>query len=211
MQDQKNYKSSIAMTFMDESQSDVVFIVENQRIPAIKSYLAYKSEYFQKMFSGSFKEANQKEIHVPYLKAEPFKVMLWYLYSEELDIKDTGDHLFIMQVYQCSHLYQLEHLMNWVILLLIRLISIIPINVNRLYDLYDFARFYDVSKLIITLDAFMGEHDLQVFQMNEQEALSGNGITDSSFVACICLQKECRWCSTDFKYCPITLRRSSGL
>ena len=47
---------------MNEEKSDVLFEVEGQTIPAIKSFLSVKSRVFSAMFSGDFKESKDKEI-----------------------------------------------------------------------------------------------------------------------------------------------------
>ena len=42
--------------FMNEDLSDVVFIVEGLRVPALKQLLIIKSRVFRTMFSGKFVE-----------------------------------------------------------------------------------------------------------------------------------------------------------
>ncbi|CAG2106906.1 unnamed protein product [Medioppia subpectinata] len=60
--------------FLNESESDVVFIIDGQRVPALRQVLGLKSEVFRAMFSGNFKESEEKEIPIEDMNAEAFKL-----------------------------------------------------------------------------------------------------------------------------------------
>lgn len=70
----------MAQLCLSEDYSDVVFIVEQQRLPAHRVILAARSEYFRTLLYGGFSESTKKiiELEIP---VEAFKVLLRYIYS----------------------------------------------------------------------------------------------------------------------------------
>ena len=62
--------------FMNEEKSDVLFVVEGQRIPALKAILSVKSIVFRAMFSGDFKESKDKEVVIEDTTYEAFKAFI---------------------------------------------------------------------------------------------------------------------------------------
>lgn len=84
--------------FMNESESDVVFVVDGQRVPAIRRVLALKSSVFEAMFSGKYKESDQKEITVQDVTYDAFKSMVRFLYTEQLVLNDDESIEELMEV-----------------------------------------------------------------------------------------------------------------
>ena len=91
--------------FMNEERSDVVFIVEGKRIPALKDILSLRSRVFHAMFSRDFKESKDKEIVIEDTTYEAFKTFIWFLYSGKLVIKDNIDFELIPELYKLSERY----------------------------------------------------------------------------------------------------------
>ena len=92
--------------FMNESISDVVFVIDGQRLPANKLYLTFKSKVFRAMFSDNFKESKDKEVVIEDTTFEAFKTMIQFLYSDELVFKDGNDFKLIDEVYHLSDRYE---------------------------------------------------------------------------------------------------------
>lgn len=69
-----------------EQFSDVVFIVENERIHCHRVILSPQSEWFNAMFSKGFKETNETEIRLPSVPLQIFKLLIEYCYVGRLDI-----------------------------------------------------------------------------------------------------------------------------
>ena len=65
-------KTDLKKIACNKKFSDVMFLVEKQKIPAHKNILAARSEKFEKMFTGNFKESNQQIVEIPKMKAEIF-------------------------------------------------------------------------------------------------------------------------------------------
>ena len=64
--------------FMNESESDVVFVIEGQPLPAMKSILRLKSRVFRAMFSGDFKETKDNEVDIEDTSYEAFKTFIQF-------------------------------------------------------------------------------------------------------------------------------------
>jgi hypothetical protein len=50
----------------------VIFLVQKNKIHAHKNILAARSQKFEKMFTGNFKESNQQMVEIPKMKADVF-------------------------------------------------------------------------------------------------------------------------------------------
>ena len=94
--------------FMNEEKSDVVFVVEGQRIPALKTLLSVKSRVFCAMFSGDFKESKDKEVVIEDTTYEAFKTFIRFLYCDELVIKDNIDIDLFRELYKLSDRYDVS-------------------------------------------------------------------------------------------------------
>ena len=119
--------------FMNEEMSDVLFIIEGQRIPALKSFLSVKSRVFRAMFSGDFKESKDKEIVIEDTTYEAFKAFIRFLYNEDLVLK-RNDFKTIRELYRLSDRYDVSRLEE-------RMTDLLS-SYNNLFPVYWFA---DVS------------------------------------------------------------------
>ena len=97
---------------MNESVSDVVFVVEGQQIPAMKSILSLKSKVFRAMFSGKFKESEDKEVVIEDTTYEAFKTLVQFIYCERLVLNDDNDFKLIEEVCQLSDRYDLKRILE---------------------------------------------------------------------------------------------------
>ena len=106
-----------------------MFLVEKQKIPAHKNILSSRSEKFEKMFTGNFKESNQQIVEIPKMKAEIFYckpklcilisiVLLEYIYTDEVRLNcDTAifllkaaDEYLIPRLKHICELFLIQHL-----------------------------------------------------------------------------------------------------
>ena len=100
--------------FMNE-ESDVVFVVEGRPIPALKSFLSDKSPVFSAMFSGNFKESEDREIVIEDTTYEAFNSFIWFLYCDHL-LFDIDDDLYLIgQLYRLSDRYDVSRLADRII------------------------------------------------------------------------------------------------
>ena len=95
--------------FMNEEKSDVLFVVEGQTIPALKSFLSVKSRVFSAMFSGDFRESKDKKIIIEDTTYEAFKTFIRFLYCDHLVLKYNDFELF-RELYRLSDRYDVSRL-----------------------------------------------------------------------------------------------------
>ena len=88
--------------FMNEFLGDVVFVVENQKLPALKLILSFKSKVFRAMFAGNVKEINNEGIPIKDTTFVAFKAFIQFLYCDQLVLKNINDLELIEEVCKLS-------------------------------------------------------------------------------------------------------------
>ena len=148
--------------FMNEKVCDVIFIVEGQRIPALKTVLSLKSEVFRVMFSHNFREFNDKEVEIKDTTYEAFKTFIRFLYCDELVFKDDNDLQLIEDVCKLSDKYQTSRLKAKIGKHLKKIES-------TLENIESFARIafrYQIQDLIATVMAFIDKNISEFVKKN---------------------------------------------
>ena len=90
-----------------EDTADVFFVDKEtkERLPAHREVLKVASAVFFKMFSGDWKEKEDKEIPAPEeYKWESFKAAIALLYGEEVEVEQAS----IVDIYRVAHCYDLK-------------------------------------------------------------------------------------------------------
>ena len=138
--------------YLNPNESDVTFIVEDQKIPVKKWLLRMKSEVFDKMFSNEFKD--EEEIEISQTKADVFKAMISFLYCEhKWRLNDETTPSFAMNVFECADQYALNHLTACVERKLISMIT-----TDNMPDIYVFAKIYNLQNLVKKLNDFIDDN-----------------------------------------------------
>ncbi|XP_002027809.2 BTB/POZ domain-containing protein 9 [Drosophila persimilis] len=101
------FVSDMSRLCMNELYSDVIFLVEDQRLPGHRNILAARSEYFRALLYGDMAESKEREIRLE-VTSESFKIILEYLYSGNLPISTLNVDQ-IVDVLDLSHLYGLKY------------------------------------------------------------------------------------------------------
>jgi hypothetical protein len=95
--------------FESGSFHDVCFVVEQERIPAHRSHLSARCEYFRSMFSHGFQEGGGGEISIEDTSSAAFKALLKYLYTDDLEVDDDA---VLFDLAKLCDQYQVERLHN---------------------------------------------------------------------------------------------------
>lgn len=93
---------------MNSKHSDVTFVVGSTKIPAHKTILSARSEYFQNLLFGNFNEANQNEINLE-VPLDAFKIILRFLYTGRMSLLSL-DVNQIIDIYKLIDFYNIEPL-----------------------------------------------------------------------------------------------------
>ena len=92
-----------------EQKRDVLFNVEGQTIPALKSFLAEKSRVFSAMFSGNFKESKDKEIVIEDTTYIAFNTFIGFLYNNHLVLDIDNEYELILELYRLSDRFDVSY------------------------------------------------------------------------------------------------------
>ena len=95
---------------MNESLSDIVFVVDGQRVPALRDVLKIKSKGFEEMFKNS--DQSVKEWSLEDTDLEAFKAMVRFLYTEELILNDEKDCKLIGELMRIAVKYRIYRLVE---------------------------------------------------------------------------------------------------
>ncbi|CAA0828104.1 ARM REPEAT PROTEIN INTERACTING WITH ABF2 [Striga hermonthica] len=66
--------------------SDVTFLVEGKRFYAHRICLLASCDAFRAMFDGGYRERDAKDIEIPYIRWDIFKLMMRYIYTGSVDV-----------------------------------------------------------------------------------------------------------------------------
>ena len=150
---------------MNDEKSDVVFLIEGQPLPAQKAFLSIKNKVFRAMFSDKFKESKDKEVVIEDTTFEAFKAFIWFLYSEELVIKDCKDLNLIEEVVKLSDRYEANRLMER----LITLLTQNELTFNNFEQISRIAFRYKIYELITKVKAFIDKNFNKFVSKNQKE------------------------------------------
>jgi len=163
--------------FMNESLSDVVFIVEEQRLPALKSLLTVKNTVFRAMFSENFKESKEKEVVIKDTTFEAFKTLMWFLYCDLLVLKNDNDLQLIEDVLKLCDRYDAKRLMTKIKVHL-KSMRLTEQNMESMARISSNHRF---EELMSKVKAFIGNNFNALIRKDDNELISLNDSTYNQF------------------------------
>ena len=83
------HESHLSNLWEKNEYADVVFLVDNERVPAHKIILASESKYFRGLLYGEMKEASMQEIPLLDIPLGAFKKVLQYAYTGKMNIEES--------------------------------------------------------------------------------------------------------------------------
>mmetsp|Transcript_28781 Transcript_28781/g.48338 ORF Transcript_28781/g.48338 Transcript_28781/m.48338 type:complete len:219 (+) Transcript_28781:537-1193(+) len=89
---------------------DVTFVVDQERVPAHRSHLSARCEYFRSMFGAGFQKGDSAEIHIKGTSVAAFKALLRYLYTDNMDVVDAA---VLFDLAKLSDHYRVDRLHNY--------------------------------------------------------------------------------------------------
>ncbi|KAH8357679.1 hypothetical protein KR200_011116 [Drosophila serrata] len=92
--------------------SDCRILVENETFDCHKVILASSSDFFERLFLSSFKEAKQDEIRLQEVKPKTFAVFIQYVYTyDSAKLKEYGNSM-IMELLSCGTRWMVDSIVN---------------------------------------------------------------------------------------------------
>ncbi|XP_022228139.2 BTB/POZ domain-containing protein 9-like [Drosophila obscura] len=163
--DIRGLASDMGHLCMNELYSDVVFLVEDQRLSAHRLVLATRSEYFHAMLHGDMAESKQREIRLE-VPLEAFKIILEYLDSGKLPLSIL-DVDKIIDVLNLAHFYGLEYVETAITNHLQKSIA-----VSNVCVILNAARRYDPDQLTKECLKFMDNNVVDLLKQDSIKMLS---------------------------------------
>eukprot|EP01117_Protostelium_nocturnum_P008232 TRINITY_DN2938_c0_g1_i1.p1 TRINITY_DN2938_c0_g1~~TRINITY_DN2938_c0_g1_i1.p1 ORF type:complete len:804 (+),score=242.93 TRINITY_DN2938_c0_g1_i1:76-2412(+) len=142
--------------------SDVELIVDGKRFATHKVILSSRSLFFKAMFGGGMKEAEQKEVNLPEIRAKVFELMLEYIYTGEIkdltptseengeNVTDAQDAIDLLQLASEYNMMQLVGVCEVALQGLIQLDNVV--------QLFSFSTFISASSLREACIQFILDH-----------------------------------------------------
>jgi hypothetical protein len=93
-------------SFNNQEDSDVVIMVENQRLFAHIDVLTQKSDYFEAMFRSNMRESSERVVSVPTCSKAAFLHVLEYLYFDKVSVSIDD----VVELWGLADMYQMEGL-----------------------------------------------------------------------------------------------------
>jgi len=161
--------------WMNESLSNVFFVIDGQALPALKSLLSVKNNVFRVMFSGQFKEATDKEVVIKETTFEAFQTFIRFLYFDELVIKDKNDFNLIDEIWKLCDRYEASRLRGR----LIGHLTGLWINFQNMESIQRIAFDYKIEELMSNVMDFIENNFKHFIAKDNKELVSLNGSTDN--------------------------------
>ena len=172
--------------FMNEEESDVVFMVEGQRVPAIKIILCIKNRVFRAMFSGTSKESKDKTVVIEETSFDAFQTMILFLYTERLVFKDENDLKLIEEVCELSDKYEANRLMRETT----KRLTKIAITLDNLQQISRIAFRYKMEELMAKVMTFIDNNFNEIVNRDHKQLRELNDSTNNELL--VLLAKNCR-------------------
>ncbi|KAF2220518.1 BTB/POZ protein [Elsinoe ampelina] len=80
---------AIPKYFKNQSFSDVTIILQGRKIPAHRVVLAAESSFFDKLFTGSFKDSSASELSLEHDDPDAMEELIRFMYTQNSDGIDT--------------------------------------------------------------------------------------------------------------------------
>ncbi|XP_050426645.1 BTB/POZ domain-containing protein 9-like [Adelges cooleyi] len=185
--------SDIGSLYLSESISDVVLVVDGERLPAHRMILASRSDFFRVSFYGNFKENNDLEVTISEAPVTLFKILLKYIYTGRINLSDLeGREVF--ELLRISDFFVVSNLKLSLHEYLQR-----SINVRNVCSFFAIARHYPYKELEVKSLNFIGNIALHVLRKKDFLSLSSNDLQEilnsDSFYAneFVIFRAVCRW------------------
>jgi len=158
-----------------EEKSDVEFVIEGQRLPAMKRILTKKNRVFRAMFLGDFKEAEDEEVVIEETTFEAFKTFILYLLCNHLVLKDGQNFEFIEELCKLSDRYESPRLLSEIC----EHLKTIGINTKNMSSVSRIAVKFNIKELLTFVETFIGKNLHKIISGKDEELYELNDSTDN--------------------------------
>jgi BTB/POZ domain-containing protein 9 len=182
--------------YLNEKFSDVILVVDGEKLNAHKAILAARSEYFDALLYDGLQDLKQSEVAIKDVSPEAFKQVLKFIYTGTITI--TFNSGLILEVLEFAHKYSFKNLENSTIQ---KLKSVL--NFKNIWSILNTANLYDLSDLKQACHTFMDQNALEIVTSDCFTELSQKSVIkllerDTFFVLEIEIFKSVsKWCKVN--------------
>ncbi|RWS29664.1 BTB/POZ domain-containing protein 9-like protein [Leptotrombidium deliense] len=126
--------------YLNDEYSDTILVVENERIPVLKSLLAVRSDC-KALFFGNLAECNHREIKLPDTPSLAFKRLLKYLYNGEVDFSGLQVDTIIQMIQVAQKYLFFRFCFPYTV------IELIDAKLRSLFSIENVLKIYEETKL----------------------------------------------------------------
>ncbi|XP_022902316.1 BTB/POZ domain-containing protein 9 [Onthophagus taurus] len=155
-----------------QEYSDIVLVVEGQKLYAHKMILAARSEYFRALLYGGMKESSQSVITLADAPLKAFKILLKYIYSGQMFVMALKEDV-ILDILGLAHLYGFQDLETSISDILRQLLVL-----KNVCAILDAARLYGLEQLVKVCHNFMDEFASDLLQHDTFLQLSQGSLVE---------------------------------
>lgn len=158
--------NELSSLYLNKRLSDVQFIIDDHEFNAHKFILMLRSEYFSLMFNSGLKESfsNKIKLDCNQTPIKAFNLILKYIYCGKIQFTDNDAFDDIIDVIVLGHLYQLNNLVNDLVIILQSNLSKDNVIVT-----YNLAQNYGFESLEITCFNYIVNNGYQLLDCQQDE------------------------------------------
>ncbi|CAH0552089.1 unnamed protein product [Brassicogethes aeneus] len=188
---------NLASLCLSHEYSDIILVVEGQKLHAHKVILAARSDYFRALLYGGLKESTQAEIVLPDAPLKAFKFLLKYIYTGHMFLMTLKEDV-ILDVLGLAHQYGFQDLEAAISDILKQLLAL-----RNVCAILDTAHLFGLDKLVSVCHNFLDRHATEILQHESFLQLSQRSLIellerDSFFAPEVeIFRGVCHWCKAN--------------
>ncbi|KAJ3647109.1 hypothetical protein Zmor_024646 [Zophobas morio] len=155
----------VASLYQNQKFSDIILLVDDQKLYAHKVILAVRSKYFESLFYEDSHNTNQAEITITSVTFDALRSLLKYIYTGTITISSDVDST--LQILGLAHQYSFTDLQSAIINKIKPLL-----NLQNVCAVLNTANLYDLEELLQVCHSFM--------DLNASEVVASDCFTDLS-------------------------------
>lgn len=162
----------IGSLFWNEDYSDIILLIEGQRIPSHKVILASRSEYFRALLYGGLRESQEAEVELKGTTLTSFKVLLKYIYTGHMTLASLKEEM-VLDVLGLAHQYGFVELETAISDYLKAIL-----NIRNVCMIYDMASLFHLSSLAEVCCSFVDRNALDIIHHESFLTLSASALKE---------------------------------
>ncbi|XP_050435404.1 BTB/POZ domain-containing protein 9-like [Adelges cooleyi] len=164
--------TDISRLYLKDSFSDVVLLVDQERLSAHRIVLASRSDYFRNFLYGGLQESDKREVEIHGVSITSFKIILKYIYTGRMNL-DVLEDKEVLELFRLSDYFLFTNLKHSLYNHLRR-----NVNANNACLFFAMARIKSYKELEVESLNFIRKHAIDVLESKDFLSLSADAIQE---------------------------------